>query len=183
MLELLHTIDTATFLFINVSLGNPVTNVVMPIITSDHLLRIGYGLAMLLLLWKGTPRLRWLVLFSAFALLLSDQISSSFLKPLLARPRPCHILSNINLLVDCGGGFAMPSSHAANAFAQATLFAICIPRVRWYVFIIAALISLSRVFVGVHYPFDIAGGAIVGTAIGIAVTQLFEYFQKGKSER
>ena len=177
MLETLVSLDRAVFLFFNVTLANPVTDLVMPVITSDLYLRILYGAAMALLLWKGNARLRWLVLFSAVALTLTDQVASSFLKPLIDRPRPCHVLSDIHLLVGCGGGKSMPSSHAANAFGQAALFSLCVRRVRWYLWAFAALVAMSRVFVGVHYPGDILGGALLGVAVGVAVTFAFEQFE------
>ncbi|RKX25628.1 MAG: phosphatase PAP2 family protein, partial [Candidatus Zixiibacteriota bacterium] len=116
MLETLVDIDTAVFLFLNVTLANPVTNLIMPIVTSDNLLRVLYAIAVVLLLWKGDTKLRWIVLFSALTLLLTDQLSSSVFKSLFDRPRPCHVLPDINLLVNCGSGMAFPSSHAANAF-------------------------------------------------------------------
>jgi len=72
MLEWLINLDTTVFLFINVTLANPVTNFLMPIITSDNLLRVGYGLTMILILWKGDARLRWIVLFSILTLTATD---------------------------------------------------------------------------------------------------------------
>ncbi|RKX22688.1 MAG: hypothetical protein DRP35_01280, partial [Candidatus Zixiibacteriota bacterium] len=87
MLELLNSIDQSLFLFINKSLANPVTDFFMPIITSDNLLRVLYGTAMVLLLWKGNKKLRWMVLFSAIVLLFTDQISSAMLKPYFERLR------------------------------------------------------------------------------------------------
>lgn len=173
MLETLKIIDEALFLFLNFSIANPVTDLIMPIVTSDMLLRIGYGLTVILLLWKGDARLRWLVLFSALALLLSDQSSSKFLKPMFERIRPCHVLDDINLLVGCGGGYSMPSSHAANAFAQAALFSFAIKKTRWYLWGIAGVIAISRVFVGVHYPFDVLAGSALGILIGFIVALLF----------
>jgi len=178
MLEILNSIDLTMFVFFNVTISNPVTNLLMPIITSDNLLRGLYGLAMILLLWKGDSLLRWLVLFSAFALLVADQLSSHFLKPLFERPRPCHIMTDINLLVNCGAGYSLPSSHATNAFAQAALFSLTAKRTRWYLWAFAATVALSRVFVGVHYPFDILAGALVGTSVGIAVAFGFEFFEE-----
>jgi len=100
MLELLNEIDTVLFLFMNVTLANPVTDLIMPIVTSDWLLRIAYALAMVALLVFGNARLRWLVLFSVVALVLTDQISAGLLKPVIGRLRPCHVLQNINLLAD-----------------------------------------------------------------------------------
>lgn len=173
MLESLNQIDQAVFFFINASLQNPFTNVIMPVITNDWVLRAMYALAMLTILWKGNARLRWLVLFSVVALVLSDQIAAGYLKPLIARPRPCHGLAEINLLVGCGGGYAMPSAHAASSFGQAALFSFHYRKFAGYLYGFAALVALSRVFVGVHYPGDILAGAALGTIIGVALAVVF----------
>ncbi len=178
MLEFLGSIDEALFFFINATLANPATDLLMPIITSDHLLRIAYAAAMAGLLWKGSPRFRWLILFSGLALLLADQTSSHLLKPLIGRLRPCHTLEGVNLLVGCGGGKAMPSSHAANAFAQAVLFAVFATRVRWPLLIFAGLVAISRVFVGVHYPGDVLVGSCLGAGIGALVAYGFVLFER-----
>jgi len=177
MLEYLAGIDQALFLFINVYLANPVTDVVMPVITSDILLRTIYGAAIAILLWRGDSRLRWLVLFSAVALLLTDQLSSNLLKKLIARPRPCHLMSDIHLLVNCGAGFSLPSSHAANMFGQAILFSYHVKAARWYLILFASLVAISRISVGVHYPFDVLSGAVLGFIVGIAVAITFKRFE------
>lgn len=166
MLEWLNQIDTALFRFFNGMLANPVTDLVMPIVTNDNLLRGMFAVAVILLLWKGDSRYRWLVLFAGLTVLITDQMSSHVLKPLLARPRPCHTLIDIRLLVPCGGGLSLPSSHAANAFGQAALFGLAWPKGKWWLVGAASVIALSRIFVGVHYPFDILGGAVVGLLCG-----------------
>ena len=183
MLEWLAEIDKAVFLFINVSLANPVTDFIMPIVTSDNLLRIGYALAMVAILWKGDARLRWMALFSILVLALTDQASAGLLKPMIGRLRPCHVLENVHLLVGCGGGKAMPSSHAANAFGQALLFGLPYRKARWPLIAFAAVVALSRVFVGVHYPGDILVGAIIGGAIGAGVSVLVTRFRFGAARR
>ena len=167
MLEFLISLDQTLFFFINVSLSNPVTDFLMPIITNDWLLRVLYGVAVLLLLWKGDSRIRWLVLFSGLAILIADQAAAGFLKPLINRPRPCHVLENIHLLVGCGGGRSMPSAHAANSFVQAVLFGVYFRKLRLGLLVIAAVIALSRVFVGVHYPGDVVVGALLGGVVGL----------------
>jgi membrane-associated phospholipid phosphatase len=63
----------------------------------------------------------------------------------------------------------MPSSHAANCFGQAMLFGLIYVRVRWELFTFAFLVSISRIFVGVHYPGDVLVGILVGSVIGVAV--------------
>lgn len=178
MLEYLDGIDRAVFFLVNGQLANPVTDFLMPMITNDQFLRAAYGVAMVILLWRGNTRLRWLVLFSALTLAATDQTAAHLLKPLIERVRPCHVLSNVHLLVGCGGGWAMPSAHAANAFGQALLFAVVEPKSRWYLLIFASMIALSRVFVGVHYPGDILVGAGIGAGIGCMGTIAFGLFQK-----
>ncbi|MDH3891098.1 MAG: phosphatase PAP2 family protein [candidate division Zixibacteria bacterium] len=176
MLEYLNGIDRALFSFVNGQLANPVTDFLMPVITDDMVLRVLYGAAMVILLWRGKARLRWLVLFSALTLAATDQIAAHLLKPLIERVRPCHVLPEVHLLVGCGGGWAMPSAHAANAFGQALLFAVIEPKSRWYVLVFATMVAFSRVFVGVHYPGDILVGASVGAALGFMGAKVFGIF-------
>ncbi len=178
MLEQLATLDQTLFLFFNVQMANQVTDLLMPIVTSDWLLRVLYGLAVILMLWKGDRKLRWLVVMSALTLLFTDQLSAGILKPLIGRPRPCHIMESIHLLVPCGSGKSMPSSHAANAFGQALLFSLHYPKVRWHLLALATVIAVSRVFVGVHYPGDILGGMILGGLIGLGFAYLFLRYEK-----
>ena len=178
MLEWLVEIDTVLFLFFNVTLSNPVTDVLMPIITSDNLLRVGYGLTMILILWKGEARLKWLVLFAILTLTATDQLSSQVLKPLIERARPCQIMENINLLVNCGAGFSMPSSHAANAFGQAAIFGLLFKKLRLPLLFLAAIVALSRVFVGVHFVGDILAGAVLGIIAGVLLMLLFKQFER-----
>ncbi|HWR82586.1 MAG TPA: phosphatase PAP2 family protein [Candidatus Deferrimicrobium sp.] len=166
MIDYLSGLDQTLFVFINSQLANPVTDAVMPVITSDTLLRVLYVATMVLLLWRGNNRLRWLVLFSIAALVLTDQISAGLLKKWAARPRPCQELYGVHLLVNCGAGFSMPSSHAANAFGQAVLFCVHVRKALWYLVPIATLIAVSRIFVGVHYPADVVAGAALGGGVG-----------------
>lgn len=172
MLEFLAGLDRTLFVFINSTLANPVTDLLMPAITSDMLLRVLYGLAMALMLWKGKKEHRIMVVYSMIVLVISDQLCSSFLKPLFARPRPCHIMTELNLLIPCGGGLSMPSSHAANALAQAAFFAIRVPAIKVHLYTFASLVAVSRVFVGVHYPGDIIAGCALGLIIGIGVASI-----------
>ncbi len=183
MLEFLANMDRALFFFINVHLANPVTDVLMPVVTSDDLLRVLYGAALVILLWRGNDRLRWLVLFSAMAVAATDQLSSGLFKAAIARPRPCHVLDGIHMLVDCGGGFSMPSSHAANAFGQAALFAYHARNALWYLVGFATLVALSRVFVGVHYPADILAGGVLGATVGLAIAWIFSRFLEWRLSR
>lgn len=171
----LASIDKALFIFVNQGLANPVTDFLMPLITLDLHLKILFGAILLALLWKGDKRLRISVIFSLIVVALSDQASSNFLKPWIERARPCWDME-VNLLVNCGSGFSMPSSHAANLFGQAFLYYVIAPKSKKYLIPLAIVVALSRVFVGVHYPGDILVGAALGTVIGFIVGAVFNKF-------
>ncbi len=175
MLDLIQSLisaDHSIFFFINKTLANPVTDFIMPLVTIDLHLKIFYGFCLALILWKGDRRLRYAVIFSLITVAATDLIASAFLKHLFARPRPCHTL-DIRLLVPCGAGFSMPSSHAANLFGQAFLFHSIARKISWYLIPFAIIVALSRVFVGVHYPADILVGAALGTVIGFLIAKIF----------
>ncbi|MCM2271104.1 MAG: phosphatase PAP2 family protein [candidate division Zixibacteria bacterium] len=169
MLEWLAALDRALFYFINVQLANPVTDLVMPFVTSDAVLRVLFAIAILLILWRGDKRTRLMVIFSGLTLALTDQAAANLLKDIFERVRPCRDLPDVHLLVNCGAAFSMPSAHAANAFGQALFWGNGRMKVFAWLLIVASLISVSRIFVGVHYPFDVLVGALVGAMIGMAL--------------
>jgi len=179
MLELLQQIDISIFFFFNMTLANPVTDFLMPLITYDKGLRVIYAVSMIILLWKGDKTLRWMVLGSILVMVLSDQISAGLLKNWIGRLRPCHVfdIESINLLVGCGGGKSMPSAHAANAFGQAVFFSYFYKVSKIPLYIYATLIALSRVFVGVHYVSDILVGSLVGVIAAFIMIYLFKKFK------
>ena len=172
MLEWLAEFDRALFYFINVQLANPVTDLVMPIFTSDTVLRVLFAIAILLILWRGDKRMRLLVIFSGLTLALTDQVVANLMKDVFERVRPCRELPDVHLLVNCGAAFSMPSAHAANSLGQALFWGYGKMKVFIWLLIVASLISLSRVFVGVHYPFDVLVGALVGAMIGMALNYI-----------
>lgn len=173
MFESLKQLDQLFFLFVNLKLANPVTDFIMPIITYGQGIVAIYLSCLIIMLWKGDRQLRWMVLFSIIILILCDQTASTLLKKWLCRPRPCHIMDGINLLVNCGGGWSMPSSHATNVFGQFIFFSFFYKKYAWLLLCYAVLVAVSRVFVGVHYPGDILVGALVGGVIGLIMVPIF----------
>jgi undecaprenyl-diphosphatase len=175
MLELIQwlvSLDHSIFSIINKSLANPVTDLIMPFVTADLHLKIFYALCLLIILWKGDRKLRYALIASLIVVVITDQLASSVLKPLFARPRPCKVM-DVHLLVGCGAGFSLPSSHAANLFGQVFFFKKIAPQSAKFLIPLAIIVALSRVFVGVHYPFDILVGAALGTLVGVMVAVVF----------
>ena len=158
--------DVKVFYLINGTLQNGIFDLLMPILTNLHNWRVPLGGVWIALIIKGGKRERWIAGTAVLALFLSDQLSSHFLKPLLSRVRPCHVLSGVRLLVGCPHSYSLPSSHAANCFSIATLFSLEYRRVVLPLMGVALLISYSRIYVGVHYPFDVLSGALLGSICG-----------------
>jgi undecaprenyl-diphosphatase len=153
----------------------------MPFITDLNKQRLVLVFVALILLWmliRGKRHGRIAAVLLIGTIILSDQLSSSVIKYWFERPRPCHTLHNVHLLVSCGSGYSFPSSHAVNNFAGALILTFFFPRNKWWFFGFAAMTAFSRVAVGAHYPSDIIGGAIIGLLCAGCVLLIFIVLEK-----
>ena len=178
MAEWLYGIDVALFRFGNETIANPAGDWFFPFITDLRNFYVPYALLILGLLVFGKKRGALTVLLLVITITIADQVSSFVIKPWVGRLRPCHVLEGVQLLVGCGSGKSFTSSHATNNFALAVLIQHMYPAARWYLLAWASLVAFSRVYVGVHYPSDILGGAILGTAIALAVIYTHAFIMK-----
>lgn len=168
LLELLKQLDTRFFLSVN-GLHTSFFDGFMYAM-SVKLTWIPLYLAVLfVLIKKWNKEAIWLILCLVLCIVISDQVASGLLKHLFKRLRPSHVddLKNVIHLVKgyTGGLYGFASSHASNAFGFALLSSLIFKQ-RNYTFAIffwAILTAYSRIYLGVHYPFDIVGGVIVGT--------------------
>lgn len=180
MLDSLNSLDIVLFRYVNGSLRNPVLDFIMPILTDLNKQRPILILAAVMLLWmviKGKRHTRIAAMLLIVTIAVSDQLSSAVFKHWMERPRPCHVLHNVHLLVSCGSGYSFPSSHAVNNFAAALLLAFFFPHAKWWFFGFASLVAFSRVYVGVHYPSDIVGGAVIGMMIAAVIIFLYSVLE------
>ena len=123
----------------------------------------------------------WWVLLFICTVSLTDIISSRVFKNGFERLRPCsdpQFMMHVRLLVNhCSGGYSFTSSHAANHFGIATFFYITMRHIigKWALagFFWAVVICYAQVYVGVHYPLDIAGGTIIGICFGLFTGMIF----------
>jgi undecaprenyl-diphosphatase len=177
----LPDLDTPLFFLINRGLQNSFFDLLMPFVTSHAFL--DFLPFVLLLFVKEKKKALPLLLTGLFAIAIADA-ANHLLKEIFMRQRPCTTFDNVHLLVGCGKSFSMPSNHAANAFAFAmTIWLLQRSRVYIWFIAMAALISVSRISVGVHYPSDVLVGALVGTGIAYAVVMLYRQAQAIISNR
>jgi len=137
-----------------------------------------------LLIWSlinfGKKGLFWIIGLGITAGL-TDLLSSRIIKPLIHRNRPCNdieLADTIRVLVNhCGQNGSFTSSHAANHFGMAMFLFVTLHklmgRAAYILFLWAGLISYAQIYVGVHFPFDILGGAILGCLIGSLTGKFF----------
>ena len=162
MIAWLAALDISLFRFINQSLANPVFDWLMPRL-AGHALFIPAVLGAAIVFLRKAGRRGWLlVVFVALAVALTDGLVCNSIKKAVARQRPGLALADTRCLLGSSGSGSMPSSHAANWFA-ATLVCFVFYRRSWRVMLpLAATVSFSRVYNGVHYPSDVLAGAILG---------------------
>ena len=108
-----------------------------------------------------------LIIASAAFVGLNDFIGHEVIKETLQRPRPCHILPDFQHIGNCSTSFSFPSNHASNLFTAATLLTLFSRNLAFIAYTCALLVGYSRVYLGLHYPSDVLGGALCGIVFGV----------------
>jgi undecaprenyl-diphosphatase len=173
-LESLDRLDREAF-FALAGQGGPMADAVFAVISSTWA-----AVAVWFLLWAMRRRdvdmasWIWLLIAMLAAYALADWTSSA-LKELLARPRPCWELEGrFRLVGRCKGQFGLVSGHAATTWALLTVFwrsqpprGLAALALLW-----SLSVPVSRIYLGVHYPGDVLAGALVGIALGALILRI-----------
>jgi membrane-associated phospholipid phosphatase len=192
MLEQLLELDFYIFTLINQLWAHPVLDSIMPLLRNKYFWVPAYIFIIAFFVINFRWQAVWIFIALFLVILLSDQLSSGVLKPLFERLRPCRqalLSETIRVLVHCGGGASFPSSHATNHFGLSFFLSVLmykrIPFIFVPMFIWAAAVSYAQIYVGVHYPSDILGGAVLGILIGVSLAlmtkKLIDFNKSGKN--
>lgn len=174
MIDFFDGIDTQLLLFLN-GANNAFFDEFFWLVTGKFA-----WIPMICVLLYSTFRKDWkmgavVILGVALTIALCDQVSSGIIKDAVCRLRPTrdpeiggivHIVNGYR-----GGQYGFVSSHAANSFGVAVFLAMLFRRraFTWTIMLWAAVLSYSRIYLGVHYPGDIICGGLLGAALGAAV--------------
>ncbi len=173
-MDILIKIDHALFHFINGTIANPILNWVMPIITNENNIAIPLVLIWVWLLLFQGKRGKITAILLLLTLILTDVIAAQVIKPWIGRIRPSRaMVDNINLLVSRGGKYGFVSNHAANTMAAATIIGYFYNKWKSIVIIISLIVGFSRIYVGVHYPYDVIGGWLFGYIIAWGILSIW----------
>jgi undecaprenyl-diphosphatase len=134
--------------------------------------------AVLALLWRRP----W-ILVPLLAADVAAGVVSYALRQAIGRERPPLVYPEPKPLVSVPHSGAFPSGHTSAAFACATVLAWASPRLRVPVFVLAAAIGWSRIYVGVHWPLDVLGGAALGVLLAKALLMLVANPPRSRRER
>jgi undecaprenyl-diphosphatase len=120
----------------------------------------------------GVVYRRWGVIWLTWIAIGLADWTATGLKALVDRPRPPERYAEPKTLVPVPHDASFPSGHAATSFAAATMISFAFPRLAPALFVLAAAVAFSRVYVGVHYPLDVLGGAVLGVLVATALRLL-----------
>lgn len=180
-LPLLDRWDKWLFLKVNTVFTNPVFDAAAPWWREAntwipfYLFLVLYGV-----LNFGRKVWPW-ILMAVVTLVITDQISSHVIKLLVERTRPCNepeLAGQVRLLLNnCSGTFSFTSSHAANHVGFSVFLMITLKHVwgKWrnWLLVWAFSVAYAQVYVGIHYPLDVIGGALLGAGAGMVTGNFF----------
>lgn len=176
--------DRSAFLALNHRLVNPVFDAVLPYFRDSVFWAPLYVFLMAFVGFNFGKKGLWWMLAFLTTVALSDLTGTYLFKETVQRLRPCNepsLAGEVRLVIhSCPGGYSFLSNHAANHFGLATFMVYSFRSIfkSWslLIYLWAFVISFAQVYVGVHYPLDVAAGALLGTGTGYFTAAVYRHY-------
>ena len=160
------SLDLQLFVFLAHDLHHPWLDALMVAVTTRAYWWLPLALVAVALLVRHRRLGFAAMIAGGLAVGICDPVVHHLLKPLFGIVKPCGV-SGVSSLVPCASVPGFPSAHAANACALATAFVVVLRRYWKIALPLAALVAVSRSYVGVHWPSDVLAGSIFGGGLGV----------------
>lgn len=133
----------------------------------------------LVLLLIILPRFRFCGLVSGVSLMTCSLLTNRVLKLLFDRPRPYEVTKGLDVIGKIYKDPSFPSGHTSAAFSVGVVCLILLPRKYGVpVFVLAVLMGISRMYIGVHFPTDVLGGAVFGTLCALLAVGIWKILER-----
>jgi Membrane-associated phospholipid phosphatase len=177
----IQNIDNIILLFIKNNMHSYLMDKIM--IAFTDLGNVGMLWIAILLFLISIKKYRKISIMLLFSLLLSTILGEGILKHIIQRQRPCFSVPAVQLLIPKPLTYSFPSGHTASAFAAAGVLAKYFRKYIVSIYIVAILISFSRLYLYVHYPSDVLAGIILGLLCSKIAINIFDSnkYRKGWS--
>jgi undecaprenyl-diphosphatase len=175
-------LEERLFRAVNVDLG-PIADGAARVLSSPVFgAAVALAVAGTILVRRRDARWAWVIALAA-ALALSDGVGSQVVRPLLPRARPAYALpaGSVRFIAPAANVGSVPSLHAANFFAMAFVGTAAWPPAGPVLYLVAAGVAWSRMYVGVHWPGDVLAGALWGTACALLCVTLLHRIARRKA--
>ena len=188
MIDFLYNLDLQLFLIINKTISNPIFDVISTFLHQPY--KNIWFVIIILSIWlffiyKHKKNRLILMVILPLGIVVTDKIGAS-IKDLELRQRPYMSIEKekMNLLVkvkeENNGEYkntssskkSFPSNHSANIFFIYFILSILYSNKNKYFLLIAMVVGISRIYVGVHYPFDVMSGAGIGLSMGFIIKKI-----------
>lgn len=176
--------DRGVFGMVNQMFTSSFFDAIMPMISDQRMWLIPLGLLWLVFFFRTSRRGRIVALCCFVVVAATDQLSSSVIKPMVQRVRPCNVIPQTHYydqdkelwiytdkfaMTTYKSSYSFPSSHAANMAGQAIYWSYFYPQISPVLIAGALAVGYSRVYLGYHYPSDVAAGYFIGILIALMV--------------